>query len=222
LPAADGRNDIGKNSVPVRVVGGEKDFVVADTLDHIRKGFLLRLRREEPIAVFDILAGFSLTKRRFHLSPLLPFLIHPLDPIRNPTNTAFEKSYSQFRKSLRDAAVHQAGELDEGLHRPADGMHVHEAIEAFLSGGPFAPVMNAEWDVEPLELLVNWPENLRTQVFLHPLSGDGDSRESEVTKRAICILCDLYWILRREESDSLEPGRLPTHSGDKVVVGAGI
>src|SRR4029077_369801 len=105
-------------------------------------------------------------------------------------------------------AVHQAGELDEGLHRPADGMHVHEAIEAFLSGGPFAPVMNAEWDVEPLELLINWPENLRTQVFLHPLSGDGDSREPELTDRAVSLLYGRCRILKRHSADSLELGGL--------------
>src|SRR6266404_647177 len=198
LAAADGRNDIGKNSVPVRVVGGEKNFVVADALDHIGKSFLLRLRREEPIALFDVLAGFFLTKRRFHLSPLLPFFIHPLDPIGNPTNTAFEKRYSQFRKSLRNAPVHQAGELDEGLHRPADGMHVNKAIETFLSSGSFAPIMNAERDVEPLELLVDGPENLRTQVFFHSLSGDGDSRKAELTDRTVSLLYCRCRILKRK------------------------
>src|SRR5262249_53582529 len=144
LAAADGRHNIGKDSVPMRVVGGEKNFVVADALDYIGEGFFLRLRRKEPIALIDILAGFFLTKRRFHLSPLLPFLVHSLHPIRHPTDTAFEKRYSQFWKSLRDATIHQAGELDEGLHRPADGMHENKAIEASLSGRPFATVMHAE------------------------------------------------------------------------------
>src|SRR4029453_3113138 len=135
----------------MRIVGGEKDFVVADALDHVGEGFLLRFRREEPVAMFDQLAGFLLAKRCFNLSPLLPLLIHPLDPIGNPTDTAFKECDTQLRKLLRDAAVHQSGELDEGLHRPADRMHEYETVETFFPSRPLAPVVNAQRNVEPLQ-----------------------------------------------------------------------
>src|SRR5262245_35845240 len=160
--AAYGGNDIGKHAIPVRIVGGEKDFVVTDALDHVGESFLLRFGREEPVAVFDILAGFFLAKRRLHLSPLLPFLIHALDPIGNPTNAALKKGDPQVRKAFRDATIHQSRKLDESLHRTADSMHEYETVETFFSRRAFAPVVNAERNVEPLELLVDRPEDLRS------------------------------------------------------------
>ncbi len=206
----------------MRIVGGEKNFVVADALDHVGEGFLLRFRREEPVAMFDILAGFLLAKRCFNLSPLLPLLIHPLDPIGNPTDTAFKKCDTQLRKLLRDPAVHQSGELNEGLHRPADRMHEYETVETFFSGRSFAPVMHAKRNVKALELLVDRPEHLRPQMFLHSLGSDGDGREAEFSDCAVGFLNRRCGVLEGQQGDSLEPWRLAAYLGDKVVVSARI
>src|SRR5262245_33426245 len=162
LAAAYGGNDIGKHAIPVRIVRGEKDFVIADALDHVSESFFLRFGREEPVAVFDILAGFFLAKRRLHLSSLLPFLIRSLDPIWNPTTDAFKKGDPPARKALRHDTIQHPRKLEVSLHRTADSMHEYETVEPFFSGRAFAPVVNAERNVEPLELLVDRPEDLRS------------------------------------------------------------
>jgi hypothetical protein len=111
-----------------------------------------------------------LARRRFYLAALLPFLIHPFHPIRNPAHAAFKKSYPQFGKTFRDATIDQSGKLNHRLYRPADGMHEHEAVEADFAGRSGAPVMHTERNIEPLKLIVNRPESLRAEVFFHSLS----------------------------------------------------
>src|SRR6266850_1970026 len=61
LAAANGLGDVGEQPVPVGIVGSEKNFIVADALDYIGKGFLFGLRGEKPIPLFYILAWFMLT-----------------------------------------------------------------------------------------------------------------------------------------------------------------
>src|SRR5262245_43031550 len=197
LTAAYGGNDIRKHTVPVGIVRGKGNFVVTDAIDHVGESFFLRFGREEPVAVFDILAGFFLAKRRFNLSPLLPFLIHALDPIGNPTDAAFKKGDPQVRKTFRDAAIHQPRKLDESLHRTTDGMHEYETVETFFAGRPFTPVVNAERNVEPLELLIDRPEDLRSQVFLHSLGRNGNRCETEFNDGTVGFLYRRRRVLKR-------------------------
>src|SRR5262245_4479520 len=128
LAAANGGDHIGEHAVPMGIVGSKKNLVVSDALDHVGEGLLFWFRRKEPVAMFDVLARFFLAKRCFHLSPFLPFFIHPLDPVGNPANAAFKKGHAQVSKSFRNAAIHQAGELDKSLHRPTDRMHEYETV----------------------------------------------------------------------------------------------
>src|SRR4030095_2938884 len=143
LAPANGLGDVGEQPVPVGIVGSEKNFIVADALDYIRKGFLFGFRGKKPIALFYILAWLVFTQRRFDLASFLPFLIHPFHPIGNPADAAFKKAHAQLGKPFGDAAVHQAGKLNKSFHRSANGVHKNETIEAVFAGRSSAPVMHA-------------------------------------------------------------------------------
>src|SRR5262249_36636603 len=151
----------------------------ADPLDNIRKHFFLRLGGDEPVAVADVFTRFILTERRFDFSTLLPFLIHPLHPVRNPTDTAFKESDAQFGEFPGNAGIHQTDKLNNGLYRTANRMHVEKTIEADIARGPFAPVVNAKWHIEALDFFVDRPERFRTQMFLHILGSDGDASKAK-------------------------------------------
>src|SRR4029453_5763448 len=107
-------------------------------------------------------------------------------------------------------------------HRPADRMHEYETVETFFPSRPLAPVVNAQRNVEPLELLVDRPEHLRPPMILHSLGSDGDGREPEVRDCAVGFLNRPRRVLEGQQGDSLEPWRLTAYPGDKVVVSAGI
>src|SRR4029450_5400863 len=101
-------------------------------------------------------------------------------------------------------------------------MHKDKTIEAFLSGRSFAPVVNAQRNVETLELLVDRPEHLRPQMILHSLGSDGDGREAEFSDCAVGFLNRRRRVLEGQQGDSLEPWRLAAYLGDEVVVSARI
>ena len=121
--------------------------------------------------------GLCLQQRRFDFAALFPFLVHPFHPIGNPADAAFQKRDTQFGKTLGDAAVHQTGKLNESLHRPADRVHKNKTVETNFTRGTLAPVVHAERHVEALELFIERPKCLRSQMFLHALSSDRDRRE---------------------------------------------
>src|SRR6266403_2076686 len=115
LAPADRRNHIGKQRIPMRIIGGENDAVFADPLDDVGKHLFFRLGGEKPIAMSDILAGLLLAQRRFHVAALLPFLVHALHPVGNPTGAAFEKRDPQLGKLFRDAGIHQTHALNDSF-----------------------------------------------------------------------------------------------------------
>src|SRR5262245_45428864 len=82
LAATDRRHDMRKHRIPMRIIGGKNDSVLADPLDNVGKHPFFRLGGEEPVAVNDILAGLLITQRRFHIAVLFPIL-HQCDPIMN-------------------------------------------------------------------------------------------------------------------------------------------
>src|SRR2546430_1341295 len=111
LPTVDRRNNIGKHAVPMRIIRGKKNLIVADPIDHIGQGALLGLSRVEPIASGHIFTRFRLEQRSFRL-PLLPLFIHPVHPVGNPSTPALEKSGPQLGKFFRDSAIGQRSAVD--------------------------------------------------------------------------------------------------------------
>src|SRR5713226_1913019 len=161
----------------MRIVRGEEDLVLADPLDHVREHLLFRLGREKPIAVDDVFAGLSFTQWRLELAPLLPLLVQPLHPVRNPSDSALEETNAQLGEPFRDPAVDQSGKLDESLHRPAKAVHVEKTVEALLSRRSLAPVVNTERNSQTLNLIIDRPEFFRSQVFFHSLRSDGNRHQ---------------------------------------------
>src|SRR2546427_1093985 len=141
--AANGRNDVREDAVPVRIVRSKENLVVANSLDHIRNRLFLGLHGKEPVAMLYIFTRLFLTQRRFDFAALFPLLVHPLHPVWDPTGAALQKRDAQLGKSFGDTAIDETGKLNKRLDRPADGVHENKAIEADFSGRPFAPVMNA-------------------------------------------------------------------------------
>src|SRR5581483_762591 len=204
LAPANGRDHMRENAVPVGIVRGEKNFVVADPLDHVGQSFLFRLHREEPVAVLDVFARLVFAERRFDLAALLPLFVHPLHPVRHPADAAFEKRDAQLGKTLGDPAVHQAGELDERFHRPADGVHEDKTVEANLARRTLAPVVHAQRHVQTLELLVKRPEGLRAEMLLHTLGRHRDRRQTELGHGAVRLGHCRLGILQRHQRDALQ------------------
>src|ERR1051326_8848314 len=71
---------------------------------------------------FLLQRGASTLPRFSHSSSMrsIQYGTQPLSPVRPPADAALEKAEPEPREALGDAAVNQAGELDEGLDRPAD------------------------------------------------------------------------------------------------------
>src|SRR5215831_6110036 len=218
LAATDRRHDMRKHRIPMRIIGGKNDSVLADPLDNVGKHPFFRLGGEEPVAVNDILAGLLLTQRRFHIAALFPFFVHAFHPVRNPTSTTFEKCNPQLGEPLRDAGVHQAYALNDGLRRAAYRMHVDEAIEAILTSRPLAPAVHTKGNVEPLDLFIDRPERLRAEMFPHSLRSDGDTDQSQLGHRAFDLFHRRIHVLKRQQRHRFESRTLLANCRDEIVV----
>jgi hypothetical protein len=142
-------------------------------------------------------------QRRFDFAALLPFLIHPFDPIGSPTHAAFEKRDPQFGKFLGNPGIHQAGKLNERLDGSANGVHENKTVETFVTRGTLAPIVHAERDIQSLHLFIEGPETPRSQMLFHALGRHRDRTQAKLGYRPIRLGDRCLGVLQSDQTHRL-------------------
>ena len=101
-------------------------------------------------------------------------------------------------------------------------MHVDEAIEASLPRRPFAPAVHAKGHIEPLDLFIDGPERLRSEMLPHSLRRHGDADQSQFGYRAVDLFDRRIDVLKRQQRHGFKSRALFTDLRDEIVVGARI
>src|SRR4051812_29432832 len=104
-----GLDRVGELAVRVRVVGRVHDRLVAELRSDDRNEPLVRFRREEQVAVGEVLRRLLLHLR--HLArAALKVLVEPLHPVGRPAAAGLQEAHAQIGEVLHDAAAHDVGE----------------------------------------------------------------------------------------------------------------
>src|ERR1700753_458763 len=93
-------------AVPVRVVAGEHDEVVAEYVDDAGQDRLLRLASHEDVAGLDVLLRIALPATLDPVAALFEMLVQAVDEERHPTHPRLEEGHPQPGMPLQNAAGH--------------------------------------------------------------------------------------------------------------------
>src|SRR5215470_4838820 len=157
FPAHQLIDRVGPFTIPVRVVRGVDDVVLADPADHVRDRLLLRLAREVRTAACHVLARLGLAERRIP-RPLLELAVHVLHEERHPPGARLHEADAQALELLEEAAVDATDQGDHLLRRMRPGVQRQEIAEAIGITGLAARGVKAHRDTQALGLFIDRPE----------------------------------------------------------------
>src|SRR4030095_923751 len=98
-------------------------------------------------------------------------------------------------------------------------MHVDEAIEAILTSRSLAPAVHTKRNIEPLDLFIDGPERLRSEMLPHSLRTDSDADQSHLGARASDLFHRRIHVLKRQQRHRFESRTLLANFRDEIVVG---
>src|SRR6185312_14864916 len=138
-------------AVPVRVVAGEHDEVVAEYVDDSGQYRLLGLARGPDIARAQVLDRVALPAALDPVAALFEMLVQPVDEERHPPDAGLEEGNPKFRMSVEHATGNHRGHCRHLVEREADAVHlnvIREPVDADLRQVHTWSAVDAEWHVE--------------------------------------------------------------------------
>src|SRR5262249_3799956 len=99
-------------AIPVRIVGGVEDVILAEPARHVRNRLLFGLAGEVRTAACHVFARFGLAERRIPWT-LLELAVHVLHEERHPADARLHEADAQALELLEEAAVDAT---DQGDH----------------------------------------------------------------------------------------------------------
>ena len=117
-------------AVPVRVVAGEHDEVVAEHVDDAGQDRLLGFARRPDVSGPQILLRVPLPAAIYRVAALLEMLVQPVDEERDPADTGLEERDAQVGVPVEDAPRNQRRHRRHLVERKADAMHLNVVREA--------------------------------------------------------------------------------------------
>src|SRR5215468_5779932 len=160
-------------AVPVRIVRGLDDVVLANPAQHIRDRLFLGLAREVSAAASHVLARLGLAERRVP-RPLLELAVHVLHEERHPAGARLHEADPQPLELLEEPAVDAADQGDHLLRRMGPRVQGQEIVEPVGVTRLAARGMHADGHAQALGFLVDRPE----ERIGHVAPGD-EGREHE-------------------------------------------
>src|SRR5947199_7301912 len=110
-------------AVPVVVVRGVDDHVLAEGLHHPRHAALVGIAADEAAAGEEVLARLAVDPRRL-LGRQLPVLVEALEPEGEPADAGLQESDAQLRKAVQDAAQREGHDRDHLPDGVREGVHL--------------------------------------------------------------------------------------------------
>ena len=117
----------------MRKIGGEYQRLGANGLGNIRHGPLLKLKRDETLAAK--INARSLFQMRYFEPIVLGVLVHPLQPIGNPTTARLHKADAQAGMTLQNSAEDQTRRRGHLFHGMRVQVEKTVAVKPFRAGG---------------------------------------------------------------------------------------
>src|SRR5262245_53788311 len=148
---------VGPLAVPVRVVRGVEDVVLAEPPDHVRDRLLLRLAREVRAAARHVLARLGLAERRIPRA-LLELPVHVLHEERHPARARLHEPEGEALERLQTPAVDAADQRAHLLGRVGPRVQRQEVVEPIRIARLAARGVHADGHAEALGFFVDRPE----------------------------------------------------------------
>src|SRR5712692_6280229 len=118
-------------AVGMRIVGVPQKIVIAAEFDHRLKRTLVTTARDEEVAV-EVFAGLHPQFGMLGVATELPMLLHPLQPVRNPSAVGLDMHDREARELLEHA------EPDETRHRRHRLERMRQDVTARMRVHPLA------------------------------------------------------------------------------------
>src|SRR3984957_7750155 len=117
-------------AVPVRVVAGEHDEVVAQYVDDAGQDRLLRLAVHEDVAGPHVLLRFALPAAFNPVAALFEMLVQAVNEERHPAHARLEEGHPQSGMPIENTAGDHRGHRRHLVERKADAVHLDVVGEA--------------------------------------------------------------------------------------------
>src|SRR5688572_599700 len=111
-------------AVPVRIVAGEHDEVVAEDVDDAGQDRLFRLARRPDVARLQILLRIALPATFDPVAALLEVLMQTVDEERHPADTRFEERHSESGVAVKYTSRYECGHCCHLVERETDAVHL--------------------------------------------------------------------------------------------------
>src|SRR5215510_6359142 len=205
-------------AVPVRVVRGVDDVVLADPAGHVRDCLFLGLAREVGAATRHVFARLGLAERRVPRA-LLELAVHVLHEERHPACARFHETDAQPLDLLEEPAVDAADHRDHLLRRVGPRVHRQEVAEAIRIARLASRGMHADGHTQALGLFVDRPEERIGHVSAGDEGREHQPDEPQLRDGPIELTRRLGWIEIRHDRHTLQAiGSRLAPVGHEVVV----